>query len=244
MSEVLMLAARSLESISPAYVLDLSHMGILTGILQDIEPALAAQLLTAMGEKNIHALEALCRQGNVDSNIQNLLETLCHLSGPVDQTLPALLALALPEPSRQAALELNSICQLLSLFGDFNINLDLSVVNHTDYYNGLIFQGFVDGIASCLLFGGRYDHLLHRMGKSGGAIGFAVYLNELERFFSRPAQYDVDTLLVYGPEDDPAQVARTAQRLVLSGQTVRIQPQGQTDITYQQKITPDGKEAQ
>jgi ATP phosphoribosyltransferase regulatory subunit len=235
---------RSLQAISKNYVLDLSHMGILTGILADTDSALTAQLMTAIGEKNLHSLEALCRQGNVTAETQRLLMTLCHLSGPIAEAMPRLLALPLPEASRQAALELDSLCQLLALFGDSNVNLDLSVVNHTDYYNGLIFRGFVDGVASCVLSGGRYDHLLHRMGKSGGAVGFAVYFNELERFFRRPADYDVDTLLVYTPEDDPIQVAKLAQSIAQAGQTVRVQPAGQTDITYKRKLTPDGKEVQ
>jgi ATP phosphoribosyltransferase regulatory subunit len=244
MSEVLMLAARSLEMISTRYVLDLSHMGILMGILGDIEPTLAGQLLNAMGEKNAHTVTALCQQNAVDDQTRQLLETLCRLSGPAQQILPALLALPLPDTSRQAAQELSSLCQLLALSGSYGINIDLSVVNSTDYYNGLIFRGFVDGVADCLLSGGRYDHVLNRMGKSGGAIGFAVYLNELERFFSQPAAYDVDTLLVYEPEDDPAQVVRTAQALIQAGQTVRVQPRGQTDITCRKKLTLDGKEAE
>lgn len=59
--------------------------------------------------------------------------------------------------------------------------LDFSIVNDMSYYNGIIFQGFINGISEGILSGGRYDRLLARMGKRGGAIGFAVYLNLLER---------------------------------------------------------------
>ena len=49
MAEVVMLAACSLRTISPAYVLDVSHMGILTGVLDEIgaAPSLAAEILAA-----------------------------------------------------------------------------------------------------------------------------------------------------------------------------------------------------
>jgi ATP phosphoribosyltransferase regulatory subunit len=244
MSEVLMLAARSLEAISPDYVLDVSHMGIVTGILEGLDPALAASLLTALGEKNAHTIASLCQSGGVDKAVRELLMALCPLSGPVETVLPALLALPLPETSCQAAQELSQLCRLLADFGSYPINLDLSLVNHTDYYNGLLFRGFVDGIAACVLSGGRYDHLLNRMGKSGGAIGFAVYLNELERFFTQPTAYDVDVLLTYGPEDDLAQVVRQAKALTQQGRTVRIQPQGDTDITYQKAFSVQSQEAQ
>ena len=46
MGEVLMLAARSLEAVSPRYVLELSHMGILTGVLDTLAvPAGAAEAI-------------------------------------------------------------------------------------------------------------------------------------------------------------------------------------------------------
>jgi ATP phosphoribosyltransferase regulatory subunit len=39
----------------------------------------------------------------------------------------------------------------------------------------------VRGVPSNVISGGQYDRLLHRMGKQGGAIGFACYLDKLER---------------------------------------------------------------
>ena len=58
--------------------------------------------------------------------------------------------------------------------------LDLSVVNDVDYYDDIVFRGYVAGTASAALAGGRYDRLLQRMGKPGGALGFAVYLDRIE----------------------------------------------------------------
>lgn len=245
MSEVLMLAARSLEVISPRYVLELSHMGILTGILarNAVEEPEAGRLLAAVEEKNAHELSALCAACDLSAETAALLDTLCRLSGPVEDTLPRLLALPLPEESRRAAEELEEVCRLLGAFGSFRVHLDLSVINDMDYYNGLIFRGFVDGIAAGVLSGGRYDRLLERMGKSGGAIGFAVYLDALSRFLSTTPAHDVDVLLVYGPESDPAQIIETAKAVQAAGQSVLVQPVGETSVTYGRKIGPDGKEA-
>ena len=38
---------------------------------------------------------------------------------------------------------------------------------------------------------------MNRLGKKCGAIGFAVYLDRLERFESAAASYDVDAVLLY-----------------------------------------------
>ena len=244
MSEVLMLAARSLEIISPRYVLELSHMGILAGILAEngVSDADARPLLAAIEEKNPHELLQACRAANLSDDAAELLRSLCLLSGPAGETVSKLLSLPLPGESRQAALELAELCRLLEGFGHYEIQLDLSVLNDMSYYNGLIFRGYVDGIAAGVLSGGRYDRLLEKMGKEGGAIGFAVYLDELNRFLARKTEHDVDTLLVYGPGDDPTQVIALARRLTEDGRTVHVQPEGPTSLTYRQKLGPDGKE--
>lgn len=69
-----------------------------------------------------------------------------------------------------------------------NLRIDFSILNDTNYYNGIIFKGFIDGIPQSVLSGGRYDSLLSRLGRKQGAVGFAVYLDGLDRLFS-----DTDT---------------------------------------------------
>lgn len=55
------------------------------------------------------------------------------------------------------------------------------MVNDLSYYSGIIFQGYVEGIPTKILSGGRYDKLMRKFGKRSGAIGFAVYLDLLDR---------------------------------------------------------------
>ena len=111
MGEVLMLAARSLETISQDYVLDVSHMGILTGLFQarNVPAALTVPILAAFSAKNRHSLRSLCAQGGLSGETADLLSSLCLLGGSAEETLPALLALPLPEASRAAADELGAL---------------------------------------------------------------------------------------------------------------------------------------
>ena len=238
MAEVLMLAAGSLAFISPDYVLDLSHLGILTGVLAgaDVPDGLSRQIVNAVGEKNPHSLRALCADGGVLQDTASLLDALCLLGGPMEETLPALMALPLPPAARSAAEELAAVYDILRVCGSYRVNLDLSVTNDTDYYNGLIFRGFVDGVAAPVLSGGRYDHLINRMGKRGGAIGFAVYLSELERYLSEAGGPDFDILLQYDADADPSAVAARARELAAEGLTVRVQPCGEPAVTFRQSV--------
>ncbi len=242
MSETLMLACRSLETVGRRYVLSASHMGILTGVLAGASAGASAAVIQAVGEKNLHALRSACAENGVGAETETLLADLCDLSGPVDECLPKLLSLPLPPESRAAGEELSALCRALAAFGDFPVDLDLSVTDDTDYYNGLLFRGFVDGAARPVLSGGRYDHLLHRMGRSGSAVGFAVYLGELDRLLSEPKDYDVDVLLLYAPDDDPARVAAAARRLTEAGESVCVRPRGEEGVTACRRVDVNGNE--
>ena len=103
-----------------------------------------------------------------------------------------------------------------------NLRLDFSIANNMSYYNGIIFRGYLPGLAGGVLAGGRYDNLMRRMGKTGGAVGFAVYLDQLERL-DGDSGCDVDVLLLYGPGDSPAAVARRAGALMSQGKSVRTE---------------------
>lgn len=71
-----------------------------------------------------------------------------------------------------------------------------------------------------VLGGGRYDRLMRKFGKEGGGLGFALYLNELDRVLASPAEYDADVLALYGPQDDAAAVLAAVEGLC--GEGVRV----------------------
>ena len=113
---------------------------------------------------------------------------------------------------------------MLEAFGlNGRIRLDFSLVNSMDYYNGVIFQGFLPNIPFPALSGGRYDNLPRKMGKQVGAIGFALYMGRLEQYFSQERQYDAEVLLTYGPDADLAKLAAFAEQIRAKGCTVRCE---------------------
>ena len=96
---------------------------------------------------------------------------------------------------------------------DDKLYIDFSIVNDVNYYDGVCFKGFINGIPDSVLSGGRYDKLLYRLGKRSGAIGFAVYLDRLERFESDTAEYDVDAVLIYDEGTDIRRIAEARSSL-------------------------------
>ena len=223
--EVLMLAARSLNAISERYVLDVSDVGVLSGVLAEepIGDGECGRLLSLVGEKNLHGLSAACEQIGVSSLTAQRLTALVSACGPLEQTLNRVEQLDLPEASRDSLSGLRRMSEMLEAYGIANVNLDFSVVNDMDYYNGLVFRGFVEGIPSGILAGGRYDNLLLRMGKHGEAIGFAVYLDQLERLSGAKAGSEMDALVIYDEQTDPLEIVSATEALRARGMRFRVQ---------------------
>ena len=238
-SEVLSLAAESLALLNNGeYLLDLGHMGVVSGLLEGQEDRVRRELLTEMGRKNAPAIRTACAQAGIS---HGLAETLCRLAllyGAPETVLPQLKDLG---PAVRPALEeLESLCALLEEKGlSKNLRLDFSIVNDMNYYTGVIFRGYLPGLPSGVLAGGRYDNLLRRMGKQGGAIGFAVYLDQLERL-DADTDYDADVLLLYRAQDDPAAVNREAERLAAQNKTVRTDRNIPQNLRYREMIRFEG----
>lgn len=57
--------------------------------------------------------------------------------------------------------------------GDY-IRVDLAMLRELEYYTGIIFEGFAQGMGFSVVSGGRYDELIGHFGRSFPAIGFAI----------------------------------------------------------------------
>ena len=114
--------------------------------------------------------------------------------------------------------------------------LDFSVINDMNYYNGIMFRGFINGIPDGILSGGRYDSLMAKMGKKSGAIGFAVYLDLLERFGESEDGYDVDAVLLYDDTVALSEVMEAVRSLGEDGKTVKAENGAMTQSRCRQLL--------
>ena len=139
-----------------------------------------------MREKNADALRAAC------TDIQfAALEKLIRSDGDNQGSLREI------EKICQSADALAAFAKLAALYAALeeagfaqHIRLDFSVVDAAAYYSGAVFCGYIKGVESRVLAGGRYDRLMRKMGSEAGAIGFAVYLDALERFEEKQERVD------------------------------------------------------
>ena len=236
--EVVSLAAESLALISEDFVLDVSHLGVLTAMLEEIsdDVQLRRELTHYIAEKNRHDLERVCRENGVSPEKTAAICEFIGIYGEMDSVLRRLEPLCTGEAARAALAELEQLRTLLadSPWRD-HIFFDFSIVNDMDYYNGIVFQGFLSGICEGVLSGGQYDKLIQKMGRSGGAVGFALYLDLLEDLGRAERDRDVDVLLLYD-EEDAALVARETKRLIGEGKSVSAQKAIPEKLRYGQVL--------
>ena len=176
------LAARSLEQMGQPWVLEISHMGYLFGLFDALGVPEAARpgLLETLRAKNIHELRAAAKAAGLSDADANALTALLSLSGEYAVALPKAAALCRNARMEAAVAELNALAEPLAKEGG-SIRLDLTLAGEMEYYNGLIFQGYLRPLPRPLLKGGRYDLLMQKFTPGADAIGFAVYLDELDR---------------------------------------------------------------
>jgi ATP phosphoribosyltransferase regulatory subunit len=93
------------------------------------------------------------------------------------------------------------------------------LVNQAEYYTGIIFRGYLDGIGEPVLSGGRYDNLIQDFGGSLSATGFAVTVDLVTGAVGYPAQKAPD-ILVFADENHLPQAINYIKSLAQNGLTV------------------------
>ena len=231
MLEVLSLAAKSLELISSDYVLDISHVGIISALVDEmgLSGSGRQKVLECIGEKNIHEIDAVAKSEGCDAD---KLKKLIAIKGDCKSMLEVL-------KDSACVGEAEKLSELISLlrekYGD-RIRLDFSVVDDSNYYSGVVFKGFINKIPTAVLSGGRYDNLMKKMGKSTGAIGFAVYLNLIDELDGAGDGYDTDVVVIYNDDSKLSELYLLVESLRAEGKRVTVRKTMPTRLKYKELI--------
>ncbi len=225
--EVVTLAAASLDTVNQNFILDVSHMGILSALLDDMAVSrdMRLDIARCIAEKNTHDLTRLCGEAEVSPEDTRTLCDFVGIYGDMDDVLTRLAPICRRHEAATIALsELTNLRDHLKQtpFAD-RIRFDFSIINDMTYYGGVVFCGFLDGICECVLSGGQYNKLMRRMGRKAGAIGFALYLDLLEGTATASSAYDVDVLVLYDHNTSASDVTARVAALRAEGKTVSAQ---------------------
>lgn len=236
--EVVLLAVKSLEKISENFIFEISHVGFLESVLKELikKPDDVSKIISFISKKSDDELKLYIKNQGLDDEIFEKLSVFTKTYPDFKTAEKALEAL---EVGAEAKEKLNEFKNVLSFISDLKledrVRVDFSLTNTMNYYSGIAFKGYVEGVPTSVLSGGQYNKLMQKMGRSSGAIGFAVYLDTLERLNLNKNEFDTDVLLVHG--SDVVSAYKKAEELVNKGLSVKVSAQKDENITYKQILT-------
>ena len=181
-TEVLTLAVKSLRTISDDCVLDISDLGVTATLLDKlgVPDSDRGAIAEAIESKHADRIRGLLSQSAPAEEAEAAIKVLT-LAESAEGAIVALEEASGVFGEIPALRELISILRALSSLEEGKyVRVDFSVVGDGNYYNGIVFKGFLRGVPSPVLSGGRYDNLMRKLRKRASAIGFAVYTDLLD----------------------------------------------------------------
>ncbi len=238
-AEVVLLAHRSLALTAEEHVLALNHLDLVTELLDatGAQGELRRALIGCLASRNIHDLRRLAAEERLPAEA---VETLCacaEIYGPLGGTLERLRPFCRGDASRAAFRELEELLAVLrDDEGGESVFFDFSLLSDMRYYNGIVFRGYLPGIAESVLSGGQYDRLMRRMGRRSRGIGFALYLDRLEELGGDEKEYDVDLLILLDARHAVGDAVALARRFAQQGVRVSVQAAIPPKLRYRELL--------
>jgi ATP phosphoribosyltransferase regulatory subunit len=139
-----------------------------------VSPSLQHQLRVAAARKDISRMEALLRGAGVRGRTAKAILAVPALFGRREVLEAAARLAPRNDECRRALARLREVWDRLTAGGlGERLVVDLGEVRRMEYYTGLVFDIYADGLGTEVGGGGRYDHLIGRFGREVPSTGFA-----------------------------------------------------------------------
>lgn len=147
-----------------------------TGVAESVQRSLRE----AAARKDVPKMEVLLHQAGVRGRAAKALLAVPELYGGTE-ILEEAARLAPPtEDCRRPLARLREVWERMTAAGlSGALLLDMGEIRRMEYYTGLVFDIYVDGVGAEIGGGGRYDHLIGRFGREIPSTGFAFDLDRL-----------------------------------------------------------------
>ena len=213
----LLLKTLSLAGLDKVY-LDLSHAGILNGILakENLPNAEMETLYGLLQSKDRPRLSVWAK--SLPEQTAKALLALTELNGPCAEVLSKAKT-ALPQTSevKEALAQLAHLIESASdLSKGLELSIDLADLRGYQYHSGVMFAAYIAKLPQPIARGGRYDQVGKAFGRARPATGFSLDLLTLASL--SPNQKPKKAILA--PWDNDAQLKQTIDSLRQAGEVV------------------------
>ncbi|GAB3791001.1 ATP phosphoribosyltransferase regulatory subunit [Virgibacillus kimchii] len=182
-AEVIMLAVHLLKDLRfTNFKIEIGHAGFFKELIANtsLTEEQLSQLQSYIQSKNMSEMEPFLDTLPIESDLKQAIMQIPMLYGRPEEVLKRLKTISITDQLKQQLENLTSVWEVLEAYQISNdVVLNLGLINHMDYYTGVIFQGFVENAGKPVLMGGRYDQLGAQYNKNIPAIGFAAEVDVL-----------------------------------------------------------------
>ena len=160
------------------FKINVGQVDAIEGLLEKINSPDAKIIRDALLNKNIAKIKEI---ESIIGGPKKIIKAINSILNTTDEkSLKNFSSKDIPDKSKKGVKSLLKTLNLVKKYGySENINPDLSIVSNFEYYTGMVFEIYAEGIGFLLGSGGRYDDLLIKFGKNLSAAGFAIGLERL-----------------------------------------------------------------
>ena len=139
----------------------------------------AQTLATLIDQKSLIELKQYLNEIQLTSSMREFFLKMVWWNGDV-KVLEEAKVFAFNDELVQILNELIELNESLSMLGyQKHITFDLGKIGNLNYYTGIIFDAFAQGVGLRVMSGGRYDNLIKKYGVDLPAVGFSIKLDQL-----------------------------------------------------------------
>ena len=180
--EILVLALEALKKLGLRdFKLEIGNIGFFNGAFKNlaIDQEYKESIAQFIEDKNLKSLEDYLSELDIKEEYRKFFNKLPWMFGD-KKILDEAKKLAFNDDIKENLEYLEELySELESLgYGD-NVTFDLGMVPRLNYYTGIIFRGYGEGVGNTLLRGGRYDNLIKSSNAYVPAIGFSIDVNSV-----------------------------------------------------------------
>lgn len=179
--EILVTAMEALRTINRDFTLEIGNVNFFREALNEmnLSEEQNRELVRLIGNRSLVELDEYMGDLTLDEKYKQFLKELPWMNGD-ESVFSKLKAMAFSEKLKEIVISTEKLAEDLKNLGYVEeINFDFAKISNLDYYTGLVFDAFVEGVGVRVMSGGRYDNLISKFGRDLPAVGFSIKLDTL-----------------------------------------------------------------
>lgn len=181
--EPIMVAAECLRRLGiTAFTIAIGQGAFFNALLRrtGVSESVQRSLREAAARKDVPRMESLLGNAGVRGRAAKALLAVPELFGGYETLEEAARLAPRSEDCRRSLARLREVWERMTAAGlGDHLLLDMGEIRRMEYYTGLVFDIYADGLGAEVGGGGRYDHLIGRFGREVPSTGFAFDLDRL-----------------------------------------------------------------